>query len=190
MKKISSDKLDKIIKLAKDCTSQEWLLDAHGNVVTFSEDGKSLEKIAEVDFLENAEYIAATHPQFILQIIERLQILENHFPKCEHWWNPNRKHYQSWCIQDEDDWIELDEDGLCSDCGGMVVMVSCPEEDALMPVTRKEICQHWQHPEDYDRVYYSYCQLLGYTVPEGGEPDDYCGHCGGKIEIIDCPTGE
>lgn len=50
----------------------------------------------------------------------------------------------------------------------------------------KPVCEHWlsdEFPGDYE----SYCCTDGIRIDNDCELWEFCGYCGGKVEIIDCP---
>lgn len=51
----------------------------------------------------------------------------------------------------------------------------------------KTVCEHWCPEEFPEGTYESRCCPYGIVVPDNCELWDFCPHCGGKVEIVDCP---
>jgi len=65
----------------------------------------------------------------------------------------------------------------------VLAMIAKIEQPISMP---KPICEHWlsdEFPGDYE----SYCCTDGIRIDHDCELWEFCGYCGGKVEIIDCP---
>lgn len=70
-------KLAELKKKAAGCDPKYWIMDQHGDVVAVDFDNKSTKlKIASVDFLDDAEHIAAADPATVLALIDRIEELE------------------------------------------------------------------------------------------------------------------
>lgn len=46
-------------------------------------------------------------------------------------------------------------------------------------------CPHWQQDGDGINEWRRCCTNRSYTIPEGGEPSDFCPDCGGRVEVLD-----
>lgn len=70
-------KLAEIKQKAAGCDPKYWIMDQHGDVVGVDFDNKGLKlKIASVEFLEDAEHIAAADPATVLAMVEEIEILK------------------------------------------------------------------------------------------------------------------
>lgn len=49
----------------------------------------------------------------------------------------------------------------------------------------KASCPHWQQDGDGINEWRRCCTNSSYTIPEGGEPSEFCPDCGGKVEVLD-----
>ena len=69
-------KLAEIKQKAAGCDPKYWIMDQHGDVVAVDFDNKSTKlKIASVDFLDDAEHIAAVDPATVLAMVEEIEQL-------------------------------------------------------------------------------------------------------------------
>ena len=69
-------KLAEIKQKAAGCDPKYWIMDQHGDVVAVDFDNKASKlKIAEVEFLEDAEHIAAADPATVLAMVEEIEQL-------------------------------------------------------------------------------------------------------------------
>lgn len=70
-------KLAELKKKAAGCDPKYWIMDQHGDVVGVDFDSEGTQpKIASVEFLEDAEHIAAADPATVLALIDRIEELE------------------------------------------------------------------------------------------------------------------
>ena len=70
-------KLAELKKKAAGCDPKYWIMDQHGDVVAVDFDNKSTKlKIASVDFLDDAEHVAAADPATVLAMVEEIEILK------------------------------------------------------------------------------------------------------------------
>ncbi len=70
-------KLAELKKKAAGCDPKYWIMDQHGDVVAVDFDNKNTKlKIASVDFLDDAEHIAAADPATVLAMVEEIETLK------------------------------------------------------------------------------------------------------------------
>ena len=74
---LTPEKLADIKQKAEGCDPKYWVMDQHGDVmaVDFESEGTQ-PKIASVEFLEDAEYIAAADPATVLALVEEIERLQ------------------------------------------------------------------------------------------------------------------
>lgn len=73
---LTPDKLAEIKQKAAGCDPKYWIMDQHGDVMAVDFDNKGLKlKIASVEFLEDAEHIAAADPATVLAMVEEIEQL-------------------------------------------------------------------------------------------------------------------
>ena len=71
---LTPEKLAEIKQKAAGCDPKYWIMDQHGDVVAVDFDNEvSKLKIAEVEFLEDAEHIAAANPATVLAMVEEIE---------------------------------------------------------------------------------------------------------------------
>lgn len=67
-------KLADIKKKAEGCDPKYWVMDQHGDVMAVDFDSEGTQpKIARVEFLEDAEHIAAADPATVLALVEEIE---------------------------------------------------------------------------------------------------------------------
>ena len=70
-------KLADMKQKAAGCDPKYWVMDQHGDVVAVAFDSEGTQpKIASVEFLDDAEHIAAADPATVLALIDRIEELE------------------------------------------------------------------------------------------------------------------
>ena len=75
--KLTPANLAELKKKAAGCDPKYWIMDQHGDVVAVDFDNKNTKlKIASVDFLDDAEHIAAADPATVLALVEEIEILK------------------------------------------------------------------------------------------------------------------
>lgn len=69
-------KLADIKKKAEGCDSKYWVMDQQGDVMAVDFDSEGTQpKVASVEFLEDAEFIAAADPATVLALVEEIERL-------------------------------------------------------------------------------------------------------------------
>lgn len=72
--KLTPANLAELKKKAAGCDPKYWIMDQHGDVVAVDFDNKNTKlKIASVDFLDDAEHIAAADPATVLAMVEEIE---------------------------------------------------------------------------------------------------------------------
>ena len=73
---LTPEKLAEIKKKAAGCDPKYWIMDQHGDVMAVDFDSEGTQpKIASVEFLEDAEHIAAADPATVLAMVEEIEQL-------------------------------------------------------------------------------------------------------------------
>lgn len=69
-------KLAELKQKAEGCNPKYWVMDQHGDVMAVDFEGKETQpKVASVEFLEDAELIAAADPATVLAMVEEIEQL-------------------------------------------------------------------------------------------------------------------
>ena len=72
--KLTPAKLAELRQKAAGCDPKYWIMDQHGDVVAVDFDNKNTKlKIASVDFLDDAELIAAADPATVLAMVDEIE---------------------------------------------------------------------------------------------------------------------
>lgn len=58
------------------------------------------------------------------------------------------------------------------------------EEIERLRAGLKPACPHWQQDGDGINEWRRCCTNRSYTIPEGGEPSEFCPDCGGRVTVF------